>query len=656
MSSKRGNRAITTGKRPAPPPVTGAEDDLEPEPEPQPDEDDSVPAAAAATSSGDSRHKSALMAFRSQFRNNGAKPRPAKVLKTAAGGGASVRGVVLRTKDFTVTLGDGRRAPKRMFTVFITSVDTKAAPDVVCEGPFAYMLPTAKQEAEGESGGPEGGRSRSNTNGSATRLSLDADFVAAYLGVMATSLFVQGNDGQTKSGMSACTPGMPVELYGVRFESSKDPSKGGYYLNAQGIRPDIEAGMPATGATAIVQEHIRSSPTLASNSALLFSTAYHTFYDAPCRDRDKKHQMTALQNEMARCIAGIASACETKAASIRAADSTGAMALDQHVAQLRATDPAAVARGAPLFRPHREADPDYPMFVVAFEQSGVCPAFPDPAVVLRLFEEDEQVRAGLPKTFADISLKNVVVEPKKTVVHVEACGFFIGDMEQAVQSINDDGNPVLQYPNEVGIGFKLLLRELARDLGIKVLNKAETAVQTLLPWADAAMFLPVTPRAVGDTCINVPFASGFFWDVAKTVAHTGVMVSEDWSVEHLANGNPHGSRYNEPEGELVSFVDKEGHELNHTARTVKKHGFAACSEMAFGFSHEPMPLDKKKRVYYVIYPGVADDVAADPSRNRDAGAGELAVKNAAKEANCATIASFLAEEAIVYCIAFADDE
>ena len=52
------------------------------------------------------------------------------------------------------------------------------------------------------------------------------------------------------------------------------------------------------------------------------------------------------------------------------------------------------------------------------------------------------------------------------------------------------------------------------------------------------------------------------------MAHTGALVSEKWCIEHLANGDDRGSRYNEPDGDQVSFTDKEGNEMAAPPRTM----------------------------------------------------------------------------------------
>jgi hypothetical protein len=596
----------------------------------------------------------ALAAFEAQFNK---APKAARIIKASGGGGASLRGIVLRWKDVTIEVdakdpadpNRKRKTPKREFHIAITSIDTRDGADMACAGAFNYLLPTNKKGGgnNSESGGPEGG-GRGGGNGGSELIIADG-FLSVYLGVVKCSAFKEGGDGKAKGGVDLCVVGMPVELYNVRATPGKDGT--GLFLNAGSIKPSIEAGLPLTGVTGIIQEQIRSSAQLGTNSAQLLAMAYHGFYDCALTDEDQKAQAEVFKAEFAKTLTTLASACDSKAAQLRCVPNhAAACVLDQHVTTLRQMDPADVAKGAPLFNPHLPHNADYPMHVAAFWQKGVSPAFNRPAQIMRLYEGPE-VRAGLPKTFAELTIRSVQMDGKKMCI-VQAGGLFVGDSEKAVEAISRNGTPVLQFPDEQGVAFKLMLRDLAVGLGVKVYEKAATCVAGLIPWADCAMFLPITPRAVGDNALNAPLASGFFWDVPATVAQAGALVSEKWCVEHLANGDERGSRYDEPEDvEMVNFKDREGHDIAAPPRTLKKHGFAACSEVSFGFARENMPIDKPNRAYFVVGAGVAEGIAANKKVNTDAAAGEALVKQLADALNYSTLAGYLAAEAVVFCVA-----
>lgn len=630
-----------------------------------------APAPAIAKGAGDARASSALARLKAQFKKEA--PPPKALPSSGSNRGLRVQGVVVRTTDGTIKVtpkggGPKHDAKKRDFLIAVTKVLTVDDASYLGSGPVQLMLPVKKRNAGGDqnAGGPEGGGGGDRFSNAGPELNLYPGFPTMFLGIIKVGLFLQGPQqggkaAENKPGLDLCVPGMPVEFAGLRGEPGSDGT--GMWINNGDLRPLLDGGLPVAGggmmaATKAIQQMIDTDHTLMANSALTLGMSFHGFFSSQFATPAEQEQADAFKEAYAKVPTALATALDAKAVAIRSRDAQGAAALDQYAATLRGFDPASIARGAIPFPPHLADSEKYPKNIAAISHRACSPALEGiPEVLLRLCDDTPPAPGSIPPMFAIPQIAHVVhdaTREQQDLVRVYSRLTFIGDVNKAIAATRADpsAQTALFFSEDIAFGFTMWLERFAKQFGVNVVNKAQMLCTELLPYADFAAFVGITPRAPGsDGRAATPFANGIFFHVPNSIGVCSARVSEEWAIKHLARGDSRGSRYRQPAGTaLINTKDTNGADVPLVATTnLAIDGFAAASEMSFDFANEKLPGNMTGRSYHVVCPGIAAAVAADEGITTDTEAGEATIERMAGDASAVT--DWLDQNAVVYCLA-----
>ena len=301
----------------------------------------------------------------------------------------------------------------------------------------------------------------------------------------------------------------------------------------------------------------------------------------------------------------------------------------------------------------------YPKNIAPVSHRAFSPAQAAPEVLLSLYDSPPPAPGKLPSAFALPQIAHVAHEETKEGMRLVRCYGrlgFIGDVSKAIAAIQADANaqPMLFLPDDIAFGFTLALDRVAKLLGVNLAEKAAMVCTEVLPYADFAAFLGITPRAPStDGSAATPFANGFFMHVPKTVKVCSARVSEEWAIQQLARGDTRGSRYRQPAGTtVITSKAANGQDMPLVANTnLAIDGYAAASEQSFDFANEKLPGNMTGRTYHVVCPGVAKAIEADEAVATDAETGENVVKQLSGGLEGTALAEWIDLNAVVYCLA-----
>lgn len=572
-----------------------------------------------------------------------APPLPMRKLRADKGGGATalskLQGVVTRVREETV---GGPKGPihKVRIDFVVTGVVTNGAGDVLDTGVpgEVYYLPSRQVDTPEQA---EGGDGKFKLK--SRELVLDGNSKLRKVSTASMSFYKESKDGGS-TGVNACAPGMTVEVSGVCVNAGLSrqglPS---LYLNGGKVTCTMSEA-PSPGALAPHMMALCKSNAMQKWSAFGCSLPAQGFF-----------QVDGSEGQRAQAAAGqalwrrlVESAADRLGALASGKDEDVAAALGGHEQRVRATDPAALARGeVALFL----VEP-FDCTIAPIVNAGVAPWDKRHLFYQELVAGGERARA-LPASFAMPLAWQVCVNGNG--VSIEARVLCCFDKQSALQAMEQgEANPLLADAKSA-VCMQLSMKDMALKFGNNAKQKLTFAVQQVLPVADFAAFpklSQIESTSAGDS-VKADFPEGgtLYIEMCSTLKKAGVLVPEELIKMQLCEGNTQyvpdadpSERFPLPDGvtALPTFATHGFQELTQSS---------AAGVGGFKFSNFKVPSDKT-REYRVLYDGCMADLASDSELATDAEKGKAHIENvAALATDCGLeVKDFLAQKCLVYAI------
>jgi len=578
----------------------------------------------------------------------------------------SVEAMVFRTNSITVKgKQEGQMVPKLEIWAFSHLIRHNGAPDYIDGGipGMGYLLPSHKPAAaaaaavdgspagEAEDDGPEAavankGKAKDKKSEPPRTVRLTDGHKSIWLGLIRTSVYTQGQKGETKDGVDLIKPGMVVEIAGNIANLGSDGKT--LWLNASRVtplRPEIASG---NEVKTMIHELYQPDPAMAS--AFLASQCTNGFFNHAFSDSvPRELQAICFRKMWGGFLETTSKSCEALAMTLRsegADDDANAKILDAHAQRVKAIKADDIASGNGLvFLPTMMPTEDRPPYCCPLIQSGKHPAMPHPSVLMDMIEGNLD---KVPKAFCAVDVQ--AVEHQGATMNLKLRTFFVGDRDQAIIDLKKGSNPVISTGKFSSIGVKLNMREFCGILGSIVKDKAEMAGSELMIDADFVTLSRIVPKAFGADGLKCVFPEAFAVDMPSSIIKVAMPVTEKWVQTHLCGGN--NQYVYEKDVEVVHIKDSAQKDVVVPLPQLKSHGYQAISESGFKFGLSKNPLSLPVKAYYVLFPGCRELMEAECGFSTADGEAEVAKAAGQVEME---LAEFLVGKAVVYCVARAAD-
>lgn len=586
------------------------------------------------------------------------KYEPTRVLKSTSSATptVTVEAMVFKTNTTTVKgKKEGQMVPKLEIWASASMIRHNGAPDYIDGGlpGMGFLLPShrppaAAASAEGDDDGPEaaiankGNKDKKATDPPRTVCLDEKNHKTIWLGMIRTSVYTQGQKGETKEGVDLIRPGMVVEIAGNVANLGADGKT--LWLNASRVtplRPEIAAG---TEVSTMIRELYQPDAALAST--FIASQCAQGFFGADfAGNTARETQAEVIRKMWSGFIDTTAKECEGLAMTLRSEgtdDDSNAKILDQHATRIKGIHAHDIAAGNGLvFLPTMMPTEDRPPFCCPLVQHGKHPAFQEPTILMDMVSGTLD---NVPKTFCALDVK--AVQHQGATLNIIAGIFFVADRDQAMADLRNHKNPVLSTGKHGAIGIKLNMREFCGTLGSTVKEKAEMAGSELLLDADMVPLAKIVPKPYGSDGVRCVFPDAFAIDMPASIPKVAMPVTEGWVQKYMCGGN--NQFVYEKDVEVPHIKDQAQKDVNPPLPQLKSNGYQAISESGFKFALSKAPIDRPVKAYCVLFSGCRELMAAEGSYTNEEG--EKAVAAAAGEAGL-EIAEFLLGKCIVYCVA-----
>ena len=549
-------------------------------------------------------------------------PAPLRKNKGARGGGGTalckLQGVVTRVREDDVKGPHGNVIKKLRLDVIVTNVDSNGAGDVIVTGVPGenFILPSKVVDT------PEAAESEGGFKSKVRELVLEPHSKVRRLSAVSLSFYKDAKGGGAAD-VTACGIGSTVEIAGVHVNLGVGKNGPAVYLNAGRATP-LMSEPPNPGALPAHMIAIAQQPTMQSWGAFGASLPSKGFFNTSGLTTGQKAQAAACQALWQKVTTSTA---ERLAAIAVGKDQNLGAAIGDHEGRIRATTPAELASGDKLLFITESFDASLAPLV----NHGVSPWNKNPPQYKALLAGGEAADA-LPDSFMMPAKWQISIVGNGLTL--EACAMTCFDKDAALEAIDQgDRMPLLTTKTSV-LCMSLSMRDIAVRFGTTFKHKLNMLVEQVIPYAEFACFPKVSQLESGGEACNTAFPEGgvLYIDMPKTLAKTGILVSENFIKKELAEGcaqyiadADHASdRYNLPDGvtDMPSFATHRYQELTYSGPS---------GVGGFKFSNFKL-LDGKVKAFHILFPGSVADVAGNKALVDDAALGEAHVLAAAKEA------------------------
>jgi hypothetical protein len=552
----------------------------------------------------------------------------------AGGAMSNFAGFVVRAE----ATRDHKNSPRMRYTIVVTAIAGKGASDIILTAmpDCSYCIPTKLHS------GPDDQKHRK------LHLQCHPDgsgLVVRLLNRALVSFYVTAQD-KTSNGLEDIVVGSMVEVGGVCVNAVDRTTDDGnvntqYYINALRITPLSSEAPTRSSIGRVLIERCQRADTQ-KQSATVLGIAGNGFPGQPTPAlREQSEANLAMWKDAAE---NAASRLEEIAAE---QDESNADRLHDDAARLRRIPALDLASGkAHLFKPD-----SYDMALAPVVQHGLTPADRTPSVVHALINEGAD---AVPPHFAGCGTINTTIRGAQLTIEMRA-----GICYDAVAAANalaegEDANPLLTTKFAT-IAFTQSMKNIAAELGVADKQLVDTYVTEILPIADFATFLRVTPP-IGDINGDMPPTvtpsfpeGGLFIDMAATLGKY-LTVSREWIDKMLCDDTGIYDASNVRLGQIYEAPD-----ARIEPATFANAGHQELTRKPFALAWLKSP-EGMRTDFRIVYAGSLADLASNPALATDTDAGELHMNECAQlhPAHNGNVSQWLRSEALVFAVAMPD--